>query len=207
MKRAISVALILVLVLPAVASADRYRPRRAGHPVRIAAYILHPIGYALDRLFFHPMWVLGQQPVLSDIFGVETSEENASETPICQKIMAASGAPGPACSLGDAGSTEDRIQCFFEEWKQSVASMDYQRYHLLGLQLSRDHFERSYGWPACAELDFELLQFDEPEPGELKLLVRMVYSYQSGMASRRVGKERRIVLRETEDGLRYVGSW
>jgi hypothetical protein len=207
MKRAISLALLLVLALPGAASADRYRPRRAGHPVRIAAYILHPIGYALDRLIFHPIWQLGQQPALAEIFGVETSEVSGSEVPVCQRTMAARGASGPACSLGDAGSTEDRIQCFLEEWKQSIASLDYERYRLLGLKLSRDHFERSYGWPACAEIDFELLHYDEPEPGQLKLLVRMVYSYQSQTAARRVGKERRIVLRETEDGLRYAGSW
>lgn len=207
MKRTISVALVLALALPTAVTAGEYQPHRAGHPVRIAAYILHPIGYTLDRLIFHPIWMLGQQPVVAEIFGVEVADEGEPENRVCPRTMDARGTRSPACALGDAGSTEDRIRCFFEEWRGSVANLDYERYHELGLQLSHDHFQRSYGWPVCAELEFELLHYDEPEPGDLRVLVRMVYSYQAGLAPRRVAKERRILLRETEDGLRHVGSW
>ena len=37
---------LLVSAVPA--AADEYDPRRAGHPLRIIAYVLHPVGVAFD---------------------------------------------------------------------------------------------------------------------------------------------------------------
>ena len=53
--RALAAAWIGALCLvPALAHADEYRPDKAGHPVRIVAYVLHPIGVILDVLIFRP---------------------------------------------------------------------------------------------------------------------------------------------------------
>jgi len=58
------VALALAWAPPA--AADDYEPDRAGHPVRIVAYVLHPIGVALDYLIFRPAhWVGHQEPFKS----------------------------------------------------------------------------------------------------------------------------------------------
>jgi hypothetical protein len=62
---------ILVTALAAAtpAQADSYDPKRAGHPLRILAYIVHPFGVALDYLIFRPAhWVVSHEP-LDDIFG------------------------------------------------------------------------------------------------------------------------------------------
>jgi hypothetical protein len=51
------------------AAAD-YDPQQAGHPLRIVAYVLHPIGVALDYLIFRPAYWLGSKEPLRTIFGV-----------------------------------------------------------------------------------------------------------------------------------------
>ena len=66
-------ALLLALASPAVA--DEYDARRAGHPLRIVAYALHPIGVALDWLIFRPLHWYVSQPVISEIFGHDVNEE------------------------------------------------------------------------------------------------------------------------------------
>lgn len=54
---------------PTSASADPYRPQLAGHPLRIAGYILHPVGFVLDTLIFRPAHWLGSQEPFQSIFG------------------------------------------------------------------------------------------------------------------------------------------
>jgi hypothetical protein len=65
--------LVLALSLGAVSpsQADEYDPKRAGHPLRIVAYVVHPIGVAVDYLFLRPMHWLGSQQPLATIFGHE----------------------------------------------------------------------------------------------------------------------------------------
>jgi hypothetical protein len=66
--------LTLVVGLASPAAADEYDARRAGHPLRIVAYALHPIGVALDWVLFRPgHWVVSQ-PVMSHIFGHDVEE-------------------------------------------------------------------------------------------------------------------------------------
>ena len=58
---------VLVAALPA--AADDYDARRAGHPLRIIAYALHPIGVAFDYLLFRPAHWVGHHEPLRTIFG------------------------------------------------------------------------------------------------------------------------------------------
>jgi hypothetical protein len=51
------------------AAADEYDPTYAGHPVRIIAYIVHPVGVALDYLIFRPAHWLGMHEPWKTIFG------------------------------------------------------------------------------------------------------------------------------------------
>jgi hypothetical protein len=67
-----SLAAALALVAFAAAApvrADDYDPQRAGHPVRVVAYILHPVGVVLDLLIFRPAHWIGSQPGLDVFFG------------------------------------------------------------------------------------------------------------------------------------------
>lgn len=67
-KRArwIGFAVLVALALgaaPAPAQADDYDPKRAGHPVRIVAYVLHPVGVIADYLVMRPAhWLVHHEP-------------------------------------------------------------------------------------------------------------------------------------------------
>jgi hypothetical protein len=60
-------ALILLAATPALA--DRYEPERAGHPLRIVAYLAHPIGVMIDYLVMRPAHWVGEQEPFATLFG------------------------------------------------------------------------------------------------------------------------------------------
>ena len=53
------------------AAADEYDSKRAGHPLRIVAYVLHPVGVLIDFILLRPAHWLGSQEPLRTIFGHE----------------------------------------------------------------------------------------------------------------------------------------
>ncbi len=59
---------LLALAAPSGAAED-YDPADAGHPVRIVAYVLHPVGVIIDRLVFRPAWWLGSREPFRTLFG------------------------------------------------------------------------------------------------------------------------------------------
>ncbi len=69
--RVVVLTCLLALMVPTLASADRYRSQRAGNPIRIAAYVLHPVGVILDTLIFKPAWSLAQHEPLRTLVGME----------------------------------------------------------------------------------------------------------------------------------------
>ena len=65
-------ALALIAVASALPSrADDYDEKNSGHPLRIVAYVLHPVGVAIDYLFLRPAHWLGSHEPLKTIFGHE----------------------------------------------------------------------------------------------------------------------------------------
>jgi hypothetical protein len=57
--------------LPAEAQTDRYDPKKAGNPLRLTAYVLHPVGVLIDYGLMRPcFWVVQREP-FSKIFGYE----------------------------------------------------------------------------------------------------------------------------------------
>ncbi len=59
----------LGLAIAGPATADEYDAKQAGHPLRIVAYVLHPVGVTLDYLLMRPAhWVVSYEP-LRTIFG------------------------------------------------------------------------------------------------------------------------------------------
>jgi hypothetical protein len=69
--RSIAAALAVLPLCAIAARADEYDPQRAGHPVRIVAYALHPVGVILDLLIFRPAHWVGSQPYVDEFFGHE----------------------------------------------------------------------------------------------------------------------------------------
>ena len=67
-------ALCLLLGGASAAQADEYSRSRAGHPLRVAAYIVYPVGVLLDYLIFRPAHWLGSQPAISPVVGHPTVE-------------------------------------------------------------------------------------------------------------------------------------
>lgn len=53
-RGAASGLLIAVLLSATPALADHYDSSKAGHPLRVTAYLLHPIGVMVDTLIFRP---------------------------------------------------------------------------------------------------------------------------------------------------------
>lgn len=72
MRSSAAMVLLAVLLLGAPAAragGDEYDSKRAGHPLRVAAYVLHPVGVILDRLIFHPAWVIGGREPIKTLVG------------------------------------------------------------------------------------------------------------------------------------------
>lgn len=67
-------AAILAASLAAAGSpvrADDHDPKRAAHPLRVLAYVIHPIGVIADRLIVRPAhWVVHHEP-FQTLFGHE----------------------------------------------------------------------------------------------------------------------------------------
>jgi len=71
--RGLAALLVVVALLgaPSFAAAEEYNPHEAGHPLRIAAYIVHPVGVALDYLIMRPAWWVGSHEPFRTLFGRE----------------------------------------------------------------------------------------------------------------------------------------
>ena len=70
----VAAAVAAVGIAPGVA-ADDYEPQRAGHPVRILAYVVHPVGVILDLVLFRPAHWIGSLPGLDEFFGHERYDD------------------------------------------------------------------------------------------------------------------------------------
>lgn len=75
-RLAAMLAIVALLGLPAAAArADEHDPQRSGHPLRIVAYVLHPVGVVLDTLIFRPAhWVAHHEP-FTTLFGHDPDDE------------------------------------------------------------------------------------------------------------------------------------
>jgi len=74
-RRSIAAALALLPLCASAVRADDYDPQKAGHPVRIIAYALHPVGVVLDLLIFRPAHWIGSLPGVDEFFGHEPYDD------------------------------------------------------------------------------------------------------------------------------------
>lgn len=58
----------------APALAHDHDSTRSGHPLRIIAYILHPVGVLLDALIMRPFHWLGSHEPIQTLFGHEEDD-------------------------------------------------------------------------------------------------------------------------------------
>lgn len=64
-------AALTLLVLPTLAHADNYDRDDSDHPLRLVAYILHPIGIAVEYAVLRPIHMLVEGPNSHIWFGHE----------------------------------------------------------------------------------------------------------------------------------------
>ncbi|RJP67228.1 MAG: hypothetical protein C4532_14960 [Candidatus Abyssobacteria bacterium SURF_17] len=71
MKNIITLLLsgVLLLALAQPALSHELKPEEAGHPLRIAAYALHPVGYVLYNGILRPAHALISKPGAREFFG------------------------------------------------------------------------------------------------------------------------------------------
>ena len=69
-RLAVSCTLALGLLgAPLAASADDYDDEKSGHPLRVVAYVLYPVGFLIDTLIFRPVHWVGSHEPFSTLFG------------------------------------------------------------------------------------------------------------------------------------------
>ncbi len=58
-----AVAALTILAVASPAAAEEYDETYTGHPLRVIAYVLHPVGVILDTLIFRPFhWIGSHEP-------------------------------------------------------------------------------------------------------------------------------------------------
>ncbi len=75
-RLAAGLMVIAMLGLAVPADADRYRRGSGLPPLRIAAYVLHPVGIALEYGVMRPIHWVVSQPHLDIVFGHKASVED-----------------------------------------------------------------------------------------------------------------------------------
>lgn len=63
--RRVAVCLLVTLLIGATPSAaEDYDSQHSGHPLRVLAYVVHPVGVILDTLIFRPThWLFSHEPL------------------------------------------------------------------------------------------------------------------------------------------------
>lgn len=67
----LSLSLVGASISATPASADEYDSSDAGHPLRIIAYVLHPVGVVIDYVLLRPAHWIGSREPFSTLFGHE----------------------------------------------------------------------------------------------------------------------------------------
>ena len=63
MKRIAALCALAVALTATPVAADEHRSDRAGHPLKVIATILHPVGVILDYVIFRPAhWLAHREP-------------------------------------------------------------------------------------------------------------------------------------------------
>ncbi len=68
---ALSLSLVGASMSATPAAADEYDAADAGHPLRIIAYVLHPVGVVIEYVLLRPAHWIGSKEPFSTLFGHE----------------------------------------------------------------------------------------------------------------------------------------
>ncbi len=65
----LAVLMLGFLLSASPAAAEEYEPANAGQPVRVAGYLLHPVGVIFDFLVLRPAYWVGSHEPFRSFFG------------------------------------------------------------------------------------------------------------------------------------------
>jgi hypothetical protein len=129
--------------------------------------------------------------------------EPAIEPEPQQEVLSA-----PARAGGEpTQSLEAAVHGFLNAWARAVEDQDYGLYRRLGFSGSKGRFTRSFKGHRDRFVSFEEVSQQRAADGRIRVKAMMVYSYTGRTGSRVQKKTRRLVLEETDEGLRYVEPW
>jgi len=75
MRRTLALLLLLLVSMPVRAPAHDAYDDSQSHPLRLVAYILHPVGYALEWLVMRPIHFVVSQPQIEPVSGHTPHED------------------------------------------------------------------------------------------------------------------------------------
>jgi len=70
-------AVVALTAGPATAAPDDYDDMQS-HPIRVAAYLIYPVGFTAEWLIFRPLHYIVSRPYLEKFFGHTPHEEVAT---------------------------------------------------------------------------------------------------------------------------------
>jgi hypothetical protein len=97
---------VLLLAGSARAAYDDYDDYTDSHPLRILAYVLHPVGYTIEWLALRPLHALASQPELQPIFGTDPYAPGFREYEITQPLET----PIPAAAVVPPAISRDDLE-------------------------------------------------------------------------------------------------
>ena len=65
----VMVVLALALQAAPASASEEYDPSDAGFPIRVLAYVVNPVGVALDYMIFRPAYWIGSHEPFRTVFG------------------------------------------------------------------------------------------------------------------------------------------
>ncbi|MBI4831387.1 MAG: hypothetical protein HY801_07485 [Candidatus Lindowbacteria bacterium] len=118
----LSAAVLLFLASPAIS--HEVEPEDAAHPLRVAAYVLHPVGEIVYQVVVRPLHLLVSQPGLQELFGhrEDVFEQKIWEPGVCKPLVT----PGPVLTPlpqqpeGEAVQPEEAPQGLTEGPEETV---------------------------------------------------------------------------------------
>ena len=103
-KNVVTVGLGVVLLAGfAQAGYDDYDDYADSHPLRLIAYVLHPVGYTVEWLVTRPIHALVTQPELQPVFGTDTYSSGFRD----YGVTPAGGMPAPVVAAPPAVSSAE----------------------------------------------------------------------------------------------------
>lgn len=146
-------------------------------------------------------------PAQAEVVTPEPKPELAAAAPLeaaPAPTEAPATAPAPAQAPAPQVPSRVEVEQFLLDWETAVASKDFALYSRLGLPGSEQSFKTHYV-DNDAKIDFALRDFGQSDPNELIVRVQMVLETQDTTGPRRVDEERSFVVKQTPEGLRYIG--